>query len=124
MVGLTRQDLTPKYAYYAYAWMTRMLEGKRWGRNDAFGPEVFAAVFTDETKKEDTIAAWSTKPYAYLRVNNTTNGLSFFDVFGTRRFVSYDRVRTGTFAVPVGESPIYIVGPTGLQAKVRPDPGW
>ena len=51
-------------------------------------------------------------------------GLHFFDVFGTRRFVSYDRVRTGSFAVPVGESPIYIVGPTGLQAKVGPDPGW
>jgi hypothetical protein len=124
MVGLTREDLTPKYAYYAYARMTRMLEGKRWLRNDVFGPDVYAAVFRDEAKGEDLIVAWSVKPYAYLRVNNNTNGLNFYDIFGTRRFVAYNRIRTGSFSVPVGESPIYIVGPSGLQAKVRPDPGW
>jgi hypothetical protein len=26
--------------------------------------------------------------------------------------------------VPLGESPIYIVGPRGTKATVRPDPGW
>ena len=26
--------------------------------------------------------------------------------------------------VPLGESPIYVVGPKGLKATVRPDPGW
>ena len=39
MVGLAREDLSPKYAYYAYGVMTRMLEGKRWVRNDAWGPD-------------------------------------------------------------------------------------
>ena len=29
MVGLVRTDLSPKYAYWAFAWMTRMLEGKK-----------------------------------------------------------------------------------------------
>jgi hypothetical protein len=33
-------------------------------------------------------------------------------------------VRTGNNPFPVGESPIYIVGPKGLKATVRPDPGW
>jgi len=124
MVGLARADLSPKYAYYAYAVMTRMLEGKRWVRNDSFGPDVYAAVFTDEAAGEDLLVAWSPKPYAYVRINNTEKGLTFHDIFGTRRFVPYDKVRTGSLPVPLGESPIYIVGPKGLRANVRPDPGW
>jgi len=124
MVGLMRNDLAPKYAYYAYAWMTRMLEGKKWLRNDAFGPDVYAAVFTDEAKGEDLIAAWSPKPFAYVRVTNTEQGLTFYDLFGTRRFVPFDKVRTGHLPVPLGESPIYIVGAKGTKATVRPDPGW
>jgi hypothetical protein len=124
MVGLARRDLSPKYAYYAYAWMTRMLEGKRWVRNDAFGPELYAVVFTDETKDEDLIVGWTPKPFAYVRINNTEKGLTFYDVYGTRRFVSYDPVRTGSLPVPLGESPVYVLGPKGLKAKVRPDPGW
>jgi len=107
----------------AFAWMTRMVEGKRWVRNDSFGPDVFAVVFTDEAAGEDTIAAWANKPYAYVRVNNE-KGLTMYDVFGTRRFVPHDRVRTASLPIPLGESPIYVVGPKGLKATVRPDPGW
>jgi len=33
-------------------------------------------------------------------------------------------VRTKNLSIPLGESPIYIVGPKGLKAEVRPDPGW
>jgi hypothetical protein len=124
MVGIMRADLTPKYAYQAYAVMTRLLEGKRWVRNDAFGPDVFACVFTDETKAEDTIVAWANKPYAYARINNSERGLTQYDVFGTKRVVTYNRVRTGANPFPFGESPIYIVGPKGLKANLRPDPGW
>ena len=124
MVGLLRQDLSPKYSYAAYAWMTRLLEGKRWVRNDAFGPDIYAAVFTDAMKGEDLIVAWTPKPVAYVRVNNTEKGLSFYDIFGTRRFVPFDRVRTASLPVPLGEDPLYIVGPPGLKAAVRPDPGW
>lgn len=124
MVGLARADLTPKYAWYAYAFMTRMLEGRKWVRNDAFGPDVFACVFTDEAKNEDLIVAWSPKPFAYVRVNNTEAGLTFYDLYGTKRVVTYNKVRTGSLPVPLGESPVYIVGPSGLKARVRPDPGW
>jgi hypothetical protein len=124
MVGLARAELSPKYAWYAFATMTRQLEGKRWVRNDAFGPEVFACVFHDPEKKEDTLVAWSTRPYAYLRVNNTEEGLTLLDIYGTRRFIEYDEVRTRGLSVPIGESPIYIVAPEGLRASVRPDPGW
>jgi hypothetical protein len=124
MVGLARADLSPKYAYHAFAVMTRMLEGKRWVRNDAFGPEIYAAVFEDEAAGEDLIAAWSPKPYAYIKVNNTEKGLNTFDIFGTRRFVPFDPVRTKALTVPVGESPVYVVGPRGLRAATRPDPGW
>jgi len=123
MVGLVRADLSPKYSYYAYAWMTRMLEGRRWVRNDSFGPEVFACVFTDDRAKQDLIVAWSTKPYAYIRVSGH-DGLTFRDVFGTRRFVPLHPVRTRSLPVPLGHSPIYILGRKGLKAKVRPDPGW
>jgi len=123
MVGLMRADLTPKYAYYAYAIMTRMLEGKKWAENQVLGPDVYAVAFTDEAKNEDTIVAWSPKPYAYVRINND-KGLTFYDIFGTRRFVPVDPVRTKSLPVPLGESPIYIVGPRGLKVKVRPDPGW
>jgi hypothetical protein len=124
MVGLMRHDLAPKYAYYAYAVMTRQLEGRRWIRNDAFGPDLYACVFRDDARGEDVIAAWSPKPYAYVRVSNTEKGLNFYDLYGTRRFVPYDKVRTGSLPVPLGESPIYIVGPIGTKATPRPDPGW
>jgi len=64
MVVLLRSDLEPKYSYYAFAVMTRMLEGRRWARNGAFGPDVYAAVFKDGGAGEELIAAWSPKPYA------------------------------------------------------------
>ena len=121
MVGLVRADLTPKYAYYAFAWMTRMLEGKKLLRSDCFGPDTYAVVFGEDGSDEDMIVAWSTKPYAYIRVNNP-KGLTFYDIFGTRRFVPYDPVRTKNLRVPLGESPIYIVGPKGLKAELRKDP--
>jgi hypothetical protein len=124
MVGLLRADLSPKYSWYAFGFMARILEGKRWVRNDVFGPEVYAAVFAGESSGEDLIAAWSTRPYAYIKVNNTERGITFFDLFGTRRFVPYDPVRTKLLTVPLGESPLYIVGPQGLKASLRPDPGW
>lgn len=124
MVGLARFDLTPKYAYAAYAWMTHLLEGKRWVRNDAFGPKVFIVVFNDPEKKQDTLVAWATQPVAYLRINTPETGLTCYDVFGTRRGVEHDPVRTGTFSLPIGESPIYLVGAEGLRATVREVPGW
>ncbi len=124
MVGLMRADLTPKYAYQAHAVMAHLLEGKKWVRNDAFGPDVFACVFTDEAKGEDTIVAWANKPFAYARINNSEIGLAQYDVFGTRRVVTYNKQRTGTNPFVFGESPIYIVGPKGLKVNLRPDPGW
>jgi hypothetical protein len=124
MVGLMRADFTPKYSYSAYGVMTRMLEGKRWVRNDAFGPDVFACVFTDDARGEDTIVAWVNKPFAYSRINNTERGLTQYDVFGTKRVVTFNKQRTGANPFPFGESPIYIVGPKGLKVNVRPDPGW
>ncbi len=124
MVGLMRNDLSPKYSFYAYAWLTRMLEGKRWLRNDAFGPDVYAAVFADQKRDEDLIVAWATKPFGYVRVTNTERGLTLFDIFGTKRHVPYDKVRTSHLPVALGESPIYIVGAPGMKATVRADPGW
>ena len=123
MVGLVRENLEPKYAYYAFGWMTRMLEPAARLRNEVLGPEVYAVVFRDEAAGRDVMVAWSVKPYAYIRVNNP-QGLTVYDVFGTRRFVPYDRVRTGSLSVPLGESPVYIVGPLGLKGEVRRDPGW
>jgi hypothetical protein len=124
MVGLMRADLSPKYAYQAYCVMTRMLEGKRWLRNDAFGPDIFACVFRDEAREEDTIVAWANKPYAYARINNSEAGLTQYDILGTRRTVTYNKQRTGYNPFPFSESPVYIVGPKGLKANLRPDPGW
>jgi hypothetical protein len=124
MVGLMRADLEPKYGYYAYAWMSRLLEGKRWVRNEALGPEVFAVIFAEPASGEETMLAWSTKPFAYIKVNTPESGLTFYDVFGTKRFVEYHPVRTKGLSVPLGESPIYIVGRTELKARLRPDPGW
>jgi hypothetical protein len=122
MMGLARADLTPRYAFYAYASMTRMLEGAHWIRNDAWGPEVFVAVFTDEYTQEDIIAAWTIRPYSYIQVNNE-EGLTIFDLFGKRRLVPSDSAKAKTLTVPLGPSPIYIVGRQGLKGTVRPDPG-
>ncbi len=80
MVGLMRADLQPKYSYYAYAFMTRRLEGKRWVRNDSFGPDVYSCVFTDDTKDEDTMVLWTPKTFAYVRITNTEQGLTFYDL--------------------------------------------
>jgi hypothetical protein len=124
MVGLMRADLAPKYSYYAYGFMTRMLEGKRWERNDSFGPDIYACVFADDARGEDTMVLWSPKPFAYVRINNTERGLTIYDIYGTKRIATYHPVRTKHLPVPLGESPIYVVGPKGLKASVRPDPGW
>ena len=104
--------------------MTRMLEGKKWVRNERLGPDIFLVVFADEKNGQEIMVAWANKPYAYIRVNNTPAGLTFYDVFGTRRSVQYDEQRTSSLPVPLGQSPIYIVGPAGLKPTVRPDPGW
>ena len=124
MVGLMRADLTPKYAYHAFAWMTRMLEGKKWVRNDAFGPDVYACVFRDEQSGEDLIVGWSPKQFAYVRVTNTERGLTIYDIFGTARHIPFDKVRTSHLPIPFGESPVYIVGARGMKATVQADPGW
>ena len=123
MVGLMRNDLTPKYSYYAYATLARMLEGKRHVRGDCLGPDVYCLTFGADGSDKETIVAWSTKPTAYVRVTNE-HGLTLYDVYGTRRSVPVDPVRTKHLPVPLGESPIYIVGAKGLKATVRPDPGW
>lgn len=122
MVGLMRHDLTPKYAYFAHAWMARMIEGKRWVRNDVLGPDVYSVVFNDPTSGEDIVVAWATRTYAYLRINNE-KGLTFYDVYGTRRFVALDPKRTASVTTPLSESPIYIVGPAGLKTEEVPNPG-
>lgn len=124
MVGLMRADLSPKYSYYAYGWMTRMLEGKKWIRNDSFGPELYISIFGEEGSEEELMVGWATKPFAYARVTNSEKGLTFYDLFGTKRFAPFDKVRTSNLPVPFGESPIYIVGKKGFKAAVRPDPGW
>jgi hypothetical protein len=49
-----------------------------------------------------------------VRINNARS-LTLFDVYGTKRVVPYDRVRTSSLPVPLGESPVYVVGPKGLK---------
>jgi hypothetical protein len=124
MVGLARADLTPKYSYYAYSFMTRFLEGKKWVRNDAFGPDIYACVFTDEKTKQDTIVAWTPKDFGYVRVNVGESGIDITDVYGTKRHATYHPVRTKSLPIALSESPLYITGPAGLKAGPRPDPGW
>ena len=123
MVGLVRTNYEPKYSYYSFAFMTRMLEGKKWLGN-FIRPDVYAITFQDPKTQEYTIVAWATKPYAYIKVSNTEKGLTMFDVFGTKRFVPFDKERTSNLTVPLGESPIYIVGPAGTRVQNRPAPGW
>ncbi len=124
MVGIVRNNYEPKYAFYAYSFMTRMLEGKKWVRNEQLGPDIYLVVLEDPKLDREIMVAWATRPYAYIRVRNTQAGLTLYDVYGTMRFVEFDSVRTASVPVPLGESPIYIVGPKKLQASVRPDPGW
>ncbi len=123
-VGLMRADLQPKYSYYAYAVMARMLEGRRWVRNEAWGPDVYAAVFADDAAGEETIVAWSPNNYAYARITNTKKGLANYDVYGTKRVVAWNAQRTSNNSFPLGQSPVYIVGPKGMKVSARANPGW
>jgi hypothetical protein len=50
--------------------------------------------------------------------------LTFYDVYGVKREVPVDPVRTKSLPVPLGESPVYIGGAKGMKAQVRADPGW
>jgi hypothetical protein len=77
--------------------MTRMLEGKRVLRSDCSGPDTYAVVFGEGGSEVDMIVAWSTKPYAYIRVNNPT-GLTFYDIFGTKGRLLVDWGRDGRLA--------------------------
>jgi len=46
------------------------------------------------------------------------------DLYGTKRVVAWDARRTSNNPFPLGQSPVYIVGPKGLKMSVRPNPGW
>jgi hypothetical protein len=122
MVGLMRADLQPKYDYYAYGVMARMLEGKKLLRTDSAGPDIYAFVFAADGSDEETMVAWATKPYAYTRIAHE-HGLTISDIYGTSRTIPVE-ARTRHVPVPLGESPLYIVGGKGIKATVRPDPGW
>jgi hypothetical protein len=120
MVGLVRHDYTPKYSYYAYGVMTRMLEGKKFLGRLAEGEDVYVFRFGDG--QADTLVAWTTKPYAYIRVSFDKQ-LEYYDILGVNRVVPRNE-RTGALPVPLTPSPIYLVGPKRLQARAVPAPGW
>ena len=120
MVGLMRHDYTPKYSYYAYAIMTRMLENKRFVGRLVDKEGVY--VFQFGNGESETLVAWTTEPYAYIRVSFNKE-LDYYDVLGVKRVVPLT-ARTGALPVPLTPSPIYLVGPKGLNARVVPSPGW
>ncbi len=120
MVGLVRRDYTPKYSYYAYAVMTRMLEGAKFIERVAAADGLYVFKFDDG--QNDTLVAWTTKPYAYIRVSFQKQ-LECCDILGVKRIVPLNE-RTGALPVPLTPSPIYLVGPKGLRVRVVPSPGW
>jgi hypothetical protein len=120
MVGLVRRDYTPKYSYYAYAVMTRMLEGKKFLGSLIERDSVYVLKFGDGDN--DTLVAWTTRPYAYVRVSFQKQ-LECYDVLGVKRVVPLNE-RTGALPVPLSPSPVYLVGPKGLRARSVPNPGW
>jgi hypothetical protein len=122
MVGLMRHDLAPKYAYYAHAWMARMLESKRWERNDVFGPDVYSVVFRDPSSGQRVLVAWTTRPYAYLRIQNE-GGLTVCDLYGSERFVPKDPKSDRPVIAPLSESPVFVTGPGELRSQEVPNPG-
>jgi len=120
MVGLVRHDYTPKYSYYAYAVMTRMLEGKKFLRRLTEEDGVYVFKFGDG--KTETLVAWTTRPYAYIRVS-FQGQLEYYDILGIKRVVPLNE-RTGALPVPLTPSPIYLIGPKGLRVRAVPKPGW
>ncbi|MGQ9635268.1 MAG: hypothetical protein ACUVXB_13615 [Bryobacteraceae bacterium] len=122
MVGLMRHNLVPKYAYYAHAWMARMLEGNSWERNDVFGPDVYSIAFRNPKSDERTLVAWTVRPYAYLQLKNE-NGLTIYDVYGCERFIPKNPKSVQSVIVPLSDSPVYIVGFGQLFSQEIPNPG-
>ena len=120
MVGLVRHDYTPKYSYYAFAVMSRMLEGKKFLGRLTEQNDVYVMKFGEGDT--ETLVAWTTKPYGYIRVT-FENQLRFYDVLGVKRVVPLNE-RTGALPVPLSPSPTYLVGPKGLRVKIVPSPGW
>jgi len=119
--GLCSADLVPRYAYYAYSWMTHLLEGKRLMGMPIRRRDTFAAAFTDG--RSEVVVAWTTRPYAYILVD-TRQQLELYDVFGGRQVVSVDQTRTRSVCVPLSPSPVYITGPAGISVRWAPEPGW
>ncbi len=120
MVGLVRNDFTPKYSYYAYAVMTRMLEGKEFLGRLTESENIH--VFGFGGQETDTLVAWTTEPYAYIRVGFEKQ-LECYDTLGVKRVVPLNE-RTRALPVPLTPSPIYLMGPKGLRARAVPKPGW
>ncbi|NQT81844.1 cellulase family glycosylhydrolase [bacterium] len=120
MVGLVRHDYTPKYSYYAHAVVTRMLEGKKFMGRLSEENDIYVFKFADG--RNDTLVAWTTKPYAYIRVSFEKQ-LQHYDILGIKRVVPLNE-RTGAIPVPLTPSPIYLVGPKGLRVRTVPKPGW
>jgi hypothetical protein len=120
MVGLVRHNYSPKYSYYGYAVMTRMLEGKEFVGPLTKKDGIYIFKFSDG--KRDTLVAWTTRPYVYIRVSFEKQ-LEYYDILGVKRVVPLNE-RTGALPVPLTPSPIYLVGPKGLRVRVVPKPGW
>lgn len=121
MMGLARADLKPKYAYYAYAWMSRMLQNRAWLRNEAVGPDVVATTFGEKHSPQEVLVAWTTSDRSYLCVNND-HSLDLYDLFGVHRSLGAS-TRHQKVVIPLDLYPIYIVGPKGLRAGSVPSPG-
>lgn len=119
--GLCTAELTPRYAYYAYSWMTHLLEGKRFAGMPVRRRDTFAAAFTDG--RSDVVAAWTTRPYGYIIVD-TRQQLVLYDVFGARRVVPVEQGRSRSVCIPLSPSPVYITSSAGLSVRWTPEPGW
>jgi hypothetical protein len=96
--GLLRPDLSPKPAYAAYATSARMLDGARFVSADATGSR-WVGHF--ERGSERITVAWA---------SGSGESLLLPDNSGTRVVYRWDGLPLShTSAVPLGESPVYIV---------------
>jgi hypothetical protein len=101
-MGMLHRDFSPKPAYWAYATMTRLLEGRRMAAQVDAGEGVFAYRFEGQGS---VIAIWSPEGDRTVTLPVAGKRVTLVNTIGESR-----ELRAGTVKVELhGGAPVYLV---------------
>ncbi len=96
--GLVRKDLSIKPAWWAYRAMNEHAAGRKIGKFEQLGPDLFGLTMTGET---NVVAVWTAENPAVISLKKPAKSAA--DLFGS-----------GVMPIPVKDSPSYVIPAGGV----------